>query len=130
MEIAWLPEPEQHPLWPEILALIAKGAELGGAEPYSKGELVWIAFEQGTIFAVMTTALNADVAEIRNVAGTRLRDWLPEWARIFEQWARNCGADWLECRGRKGWGRFAERFGWHFSHVDKDGLPVFEKELV
>lgn len=129
MHIRWMQEPEHHPTWPAIKALLQPAADVGGIEPYEPGDMVWLATENGTVFAAMTTRFANGVAEIRCVGGTRLRDWLPAWANVFEDWARACGADWLECRGRKGWGRFAERFGWRFSHTDQDGLPVFEKEL-
>lgn len=129
MQISYLPEPDKYPLWSDILRLLKPAAEVGGIEPYYDGDLIWIAFEGPTLFAAMSTCLADDVAIIRCVGGARLNEWLPEWADTFEKWARDCGAEWLECRGRKGWGRFASSFGWRFSHTDEDGLPVFEKEL-
>jgi hypothetical protein len=129
LNIVYLPEPESHPLWPEIRSLLEPAARLGGIEPYEPGDVVWLAFEGGKVWAAMVSRLAFDVAEIRCVAGTRLKDWLPQWAAVFEEWARNCEAGLLECRGRKGWGRFADRFGWKFAHVDDDGLPVYQKEL-
>lgn len=129
MEIVSLPEPTQHPAWGQIKALLEPAAKVGGIEPYEPGDVVWLAIEDGKVWAAMASRLSFGTAEIRCVGGTRLTDWLPRWAAVFEEWARNCGADWLECRGRNGWARFADRFGWKFSHTDGAGLPVFEKEL-
>lgn len=130
MEIAYLPEPEAHPLWSAIKALLQPAADIGGIEVYGPGVLVWIAIEGDTVFAAMTTGLSGTTAEILCAGGTRLNDWLPQWMIVAEEWARNCGAKWIECRGRKGWGRFAERYGWRTAGHDNNGLPVFEKELI
>lgn len=129
MQVGYLPDPEGHPAWGNIKALLERARRYNPVEIYEPGDVVWLAIEDKTIWAAMVSRLNHGVAEIICVSGTKLDAWLPQWAAIFEEWARNCGADWLECRGRKGWARFAERFGWQFSHHDKDGLPVFEKEL-
>jgi len=129
VRVGYLPDPEQHPAWGDIKALLDKAARVGGIEAYEPGDVVWLALDDKTIWAAMVSRFGNGVAEIRCVGGARLNDWLPEWAHIFEEWARNCGARWLQCRGRKGWARFAKRFGWNFSHHDSEGLPVFEKEL-
>lgn len=129
MIVGYLPEPEKHPAWTNIKALLDKAAAVGGIEAYEPGDVVWLAIEDKTIWAAMVSRFGDGVAEIRCVGGARLKDWLPQWAKVFEEWAGSCGAELLECRGRKGWGRFAERFGWKFAHVDDDGLPVYQKEL-
>lgn len=129
MIIAYLPDPEHHPLWPQIEALLAKGAQISLSKPYTRGEVVWLALDGETVFAAITTALTADgEAEIRNCGGARLKDWLPTCEETFCEWARNCGSDRLTMRGRKGWGRFAERLGWQPAGMDQ-GFMVYEKGL-
>lgn len=128
MKIVHLPDPESHPVWPDIKELLTPAARRGGIEPYSEGDVLWLAVEGGTVYAAMVTKFCNETAEIICLAGTRMTDWLPDWARIFEEYGRAAGAVMLECRGRKGWARYAERFGWVFSHND-DGVPVYTKDL-
>lgn len=125
-----MPDPERHPLWEGIAALLKPAADYGGLPVRDEGELVWIAFDGPVLFGAVTTLCWDDgEAEIRLGAGARLKDWIEPMEAAVSAWARDCGARILTLRGRKGWGRFARPFGWVATGFDHDGRAIFEKEL-
>lgn len=120
MIVSYLPEPQSHPLWPEIEKLL-EPADFGGLEP---NELVWIAFDGPVLFGVATTILWDDGdAQIRCIAGKRFKDWGGPMEAALTRWARDCGAARLMARGRKGWTRIYRAFGWALSG------DIYEKDL-
>lgn len=130
MRVGYLPDAEQREIWPQIEAMLAPVALAGGIETKGPGDSVWVAEEVGTVWAAFTLRLVGPVMEIRCGTGKRLSDWLEEAEQVFTAYAEDCGAERLHLRGRKGWGRFAMRFGWQAKGFDEDGRPVFEKELA
>lgn len=108
---------------------------LGMAEP--EGDIfdpsidfLWLAIEDGTVWGAVTTRLTTDkIAELRLVAGARLRDWIAPMNGEIEAWARHCGARKLVTRGRKGWARFNRAFGWAVLGIDDENKWNFEKRL-
>jgi hypothetical protein len=128
VRITYLPDAEQSPLWPEILALLERGASLSGCEPKEPEDTVWAAIEDETIFAAFTLRLTDEALEIRAAGGTRLKDWVQLLDDAATEIARLEGRK-LHCRGRKGWAWFAKRLGWKFVGRDEAGLPMFEKEV-
>ena len=127
--IAYLPNATRHALWPDIKDLLARGARLSGAKAYSRGECVWLAVVDGVVVAALTTALTDDgVAEVRNCGGYRVDEWLGEADRVLTAWARDCGAEYMTLRGRKGWLRKGAPLGWNPAGMS-EGFPVLEKEL-
>lgn len=129
MEVSYLPDPERHPLWQGIKELLRPAADFGGIPVHDEDELVWIAFEGPTLFGAVTTLCwNDGEAEIRLGAGTRLADWIEPMEATVSAWARDCGAKTLTLRGRKGWARFAARFGWA-PLGEEDGRMIFGKGL-
>lgn len=130
MQVSYLPDPEQHPLWPDIRELLRPAAEYGEIPIRDSDEFVWIAFEGPTVFAAGTTLLwNDGEAEIRLCGGARHRDWVREALDAVEAWARSCGASRLTMRGREGWGRYVRPFGWVALCKDEGGRTMFQKEL-
>ncbi len=130
MEISWLPEPEGHPLWPEILAMLAPAARFGGIDPYEPGDWVWIIYQGPLLAAAAVTRIwPGDEAELRLAGGCRSNDWMGLLDGTVSDWARSGGAHKLTMRGRKGWARFAARFGWVALGTDDDGLTIYAKEL-
>lgn len=126
MQVSYLPE--THPLFNEALKLLEPAAEYGGIPVRDDDEFVWVAFEGQTIFAAGTTLLwNDGEAEIRLCGGTRFREWVSEALEAVEAWARQCGAQKLTMRGRRGWARFIA--GWDCHGQDHDGLWIYEKDL-
>ena len=124
-----MPDPERHPLWDGIKALLKPAADYGETSVHAPDELVWIAYEGGQIFGAVTTLCWDDgEATILLGAGTRLKDWMEPMEAVVSAWARDCGAERLTLRGRKGWARFARAFGWVASG-EEDGRMIFEKEL-
>lgn len=128
MQVAYLPDAEASPLWPEILALLKRGASLSGCKPKEPEDTVWTAIEGGTVFAAFTLRLTDEALEIRCAGGSRLWSWVALLDDAATEIARREGKK-LHCRGRKGWARFAKRLGWEFVGHDEAGLPMFEKEV-
>lgn len=129
MIVSYLPDAENHPLWPGIRDLLKPAADYGEIPVFGEGECLWIAIEGNTIYAAGTTLLWEDgEAEIRLCGGTRHREWADEALRLVEEWARSAGASRLTMRGRKGWGRYTRPFGWVATGIE-DGRQIYEKEL-
>lgn len=129
MIVSYLPEPEQHPLWPDIKAMLKPAADYGEIPIFDDGECLWIAFEGPILFAAGTTLLwNDGEAEIRLCGGARHREWVGQALELVETWARLAGANRLTMRGRKGWGRYVRSFGWVALGCE-DGKQLYEKVL-
>lgn len=129
MIVSYLPDPESHPLWNGIRALLKPAAELGCSPVFGDGEVLWVAIEGQTIFGAATSILWDDgEAQLILAAGTRHREWVAELDEAVTEWARLCGARRLTMRGRKGWGRYARRFGWVVTGIE-GGRTLFEKVL-
>lgn len=129
VELSFMPEAQSHPAWPAIEALLKPAADYGDIDVWEDGDLVWVAYEGPTIFAAAVTRFLDDEAELRLASGTRLNDWIHLLDAEVTAWARANGAWRIAMRGRKGWGRFASRFGWVASGKDHKGRTMFVKEL-
>lgn len=129
MELSYLPDAVNHPLWPAIKALLQPAANYGEIDAFEDGDLVWIAYEGPTVFAAAVARPLGDEAELRLASGTRFREWMPLLDAELTVWAKGNGAWRLTMRGRDGWARFAERFGWVATGKDHKGRTMFEKEL-
>lgn len=116
MIVSYLPEPHNHPLWNDIQRLLDPKQEYDPVDPAD--ELVWIAFDEGTLFGAGTTLLYDTHAEIRLCGGFRHREWVNEAERLVTLWASDCGARKITMRGRMGWARYFSGLGWA---VSKDG---------
>jgi hypothetical protein len=124
--VSYLPEPESHPLWPEIAKLLEPAAE--GSPIRIENELVWIAFEGPVLFGAGTTILYDDgTVQIRLCGGFEHRKWVREAEAMVSAWARKSGAGKLTMRGRKGWARYFTRCGWAASEQDRK--TQYEKVL-
>ena len=129
MIVSYLPDPESHPLWNGIRALLKPAADYGEIPIFGDGECLWVAIDGPTIFAAGTTLLwNDGDAEIRLCGGARHREWVEEALEIVETWARSAGARRLIMRGRRGWERSVKRHGWVVAGIE-DGRTLFQKVL-
>lgn len=129
IETGYLPNPENWHLWNEVLALLDTAARLADCRPWHDGDLLWIAIDGGQVIGAATTRLTDDGnAELMNVAGTRGREWFKRLDVQIEDWARGSGARVIVSRGRKGWRRVVENWGWRMVGAD-NGLTLYEKAL-
>jgi hypothetical protein len=124
--VAYLPEPHKHPLWNDIQRLIQLGTD-PGVPIIEDNELVWIAFEERTLFAAGTIALKSDGAWLLAVGGYEHKRWLRQALDVAASWARDCGAGKLLMRGRRGWARALVRAGWDASREGDNWL--YSKDL-
>jgi hypothetical protein len=126
MQVNYLPDAEHHPLWPQIVEMLRPAAEFGGVAVEHPDHVVWIAHEDGTVFAAATTLLYDDAtAELMLAGGCRHRDWVPQLSETVSAWAKSAGATRLTMKGRKGWGRYARLCGW----ATLGNSMIYEKEL-
>lgn len=127
--ISWLPEPENHPLWPDIYRLLEPAAKVGKCPVLEENDLVWIAVKDKMIVGAHTCRLLRDNRlELVHTAGTGFREWFGPMEEILTQFARDCGAWKMISRGRKGWARVNKAYGWRVTG-EEDGLLLFEKEM-
>lgn len=92
--------------------------------------MVWIAIEDGKVWAAFTIRITRENLTIFSCGGTRLWDWLDQAEEVFSTLAKDVGKSRLHIRGRKAWWRIALRRGWQFVGHDDEGWPMFEKEVV
>ncbi len=126
MQFAYLPDAHLHPLWPDIERILQPAGE--GFDPAA--DVVWVAFEGATLWGAATTRLRTDgIARLRLMGGRRFREWMGELDRTVTAWARDCGSEKIVMTGRKGWRRFADRYGWTELNTEDGGKINFEKRL-
>lgn len=130
MRVSYLPEATEHPLWPQIRALLKPAADYGSIPVDDEGQIVWIAHENGTVFAAITTLLwNDGEAELRLAGGCRHKEWAKPLSETVSAWAKSAGAKKLTGRGRKGWARYARECGWAVTGTDGEDT-LYEKDLT
>ena len=123
-------DPENHPLWDGILALLEMAGQRFDCPAWSPGETVWVAIDGAQIIAAATTRLleNGD-AELVNVGGVKMRKWLIPWEAMICEWARLNGAKKIISGGdggsRRGWWRFVRPLGW----TKQAERNIYEKAL-
>ena len=127
--ISWLPEPEKHPLWPDIYRMLGPAAKIGDYPVMQDGDLVWIAIKDRMIVGAHTCRLLRDNRlELILTAGTGFREWFGPMEETLTEFARSCGAWKMISRGRKGWARVNKDYGWKVTG-EEDGQILFEKDL-
>lgn len=128
--ISWLPEPEKHPLWPDIYRMLEPAAKVGDCPVLEENDLVWIAIKGRTIVGAHTCRLLRDNRlQCVHIAGTKVREWFGPLDETLTDFARDCGAWKMISRGRKGWARVAKDYGWKVTGTE-DGLMLYEKEML
>lgn len=130
MIVSTLPEPERHPLWPDIYRLLQRAAaRFGSPHVWEAEDLLWIVVDGRQIVAVLSARLLEDgTAEIVNAAGHRAAEWVPLIDARLCEWARAAGARAMRCRGRKGWGRLSRGLGWDVTGRE-GAVVIFEKAM-
>ena len=124
-----MPDPESWHLWNDVLALLDTAAVRGGIPAWSDGDLLWIAIDNGQVIGAATSRLMSDGnAELKNVAGTRMREWHGDLEGTICDWARCHACPLIVSRGRKGWIPIVRKWGWQ-KVGEEDGLTLFEKVL-
>lgn len=126
MIISYLPEPTRHRLWNDIERLLRSGTD-EGINVLDDSEIVWIAFEDQTLFAAGTVVLVGDEVWLLAVGGFEYRRWLRQALEVAASWARDCGAKALRMRGRRGWERAFRALGWDCSQDGENWL--YEKAI-
>lgn len=125
----WLPRPQLQPYWNDLIDLLAMAAARGNVPAWQVGDLMWIAIDGGQVIGAASTRLLSDGrAELKHVAGTRVREWYPDLEDKICAWAANSGASVIVAEGRRGWVPLVARLGWKVAG-SSDGRTLFEKVL-
>jgi len=113
-----------------MLRLLEPAAQYGGIDTYEPGDWVWIIYDGPILYgAAVTRLLPGDEAELRLAGGSRSMKWAELLDGVVSDWARTGGAHRLTSRGRRGWARFAKRFGWSPLGQDHENRHMWTKEL-
>ena len=83
---------------------------------------LWVVLdEDDSIVAAFTTRLivypSRRALALDWVGGTRMKEWADQMIDTMRQYAREVGCEHLEGYGRKGWGRFLEKYGFYPEYI-------------
>jgi hypothetical protein len=83
---------------------------------------LWVVLdEDDNIVAAFTTRLivypSRRALALDWVGGTRMKEWADQMIDTMRQYAREVGCEHLEGYGRKGWGRFLEKYGFYPEYI-------------
>jgi hypothetical protein len=83
---------------------------------------LWVVLdEDNNIVAAFTTRLivypQRRALALDWVGGTRMKEWADQMIDTMRQYAREVGCEHLEGYGRKGWGRFLEKYGFYPEYI-------------
>lgn len=80
---------------------------------------LWLVLVDGKVKAALITALvnrpRAKVCRLDYLGGGDVDQWIEVLDETICGWARQNGCDAVEPCGRRGWGKFAKRLGYHVS---------------
>ena len=126
-------------LWPQIAKVLEKAVATSEGrytlddiyKRIMEDELVaWVVLDPAKddeIIAAITTRLikypTRDAMAMDWIGGARMREWLPIAHEKIVRYAKDYNCWHLEGYGRKGWGRWLERYGW------KPDYTVYKMEL-
>lgn len=85
----------------------------------------WIVGDfDGLVVTQIKTPPVAPVLWVQFFVGDSMSDWIDDWRRVMEAYAKACGCVAIEFAGRKGWNKIQE------SHPDyKAKWTIFRREL-
>lgn len=83
---------------------------------------LWVVLdEDDNIVAAFTTRLivypSRRALALDWVGGTRMKEWADQMIDTMRQYANEVGCEHLEGYGRKGWGRFLEKYGFYPEYI-------------
>ena len=83
---------------------------------------LWVVMDEGDIVvAAFTTRLivypQRKALALDWVGGTRMREWADQMIETMTRYAGELGCEHLEGYGRKGWGRFLEKYGFYPEYI-------------
>jgi hypothetical protein len=87
------------------------------------GELVlWLVLDDEEPIACITTRITNYPSGSRAMAmdwigGKRMAEWLPMAHSIMKRYASDNGCTYMEGYGRKGWGRWLQKYGWKPEYI-------------
>lgn len=126
MIIGIVPDPQNHPDWPAIEALLDPAAKRGGVPVLETGELVWVVYDQGLVGAATARLTTAGFGEVVLVGGTDHRRWIHELDARIGAAMRDAGMKSVRAYGRKGWAKVLK----NWTVIGADGEAVgYERTL-
>jgi len=117
--------------WPRVEPLLKKATDTrdGQYHPFDifdklvDGELqLWGIFsDEKELIAVLTTRVcqyrNSRALSIDWLGGSQMKTWLPQVIETLKNFAKHNGCSSLEGRGRSGWVRALEKYGWEKDYI-------------
>lgn len=133
IELAW------PTLWPFLQrALVHSDEKPEPAEILARiranGLQAWLIYEKHIATAGICTKLLRDRTSghleclLWLIGGARLSSWAPDFLSKLILWAKSEGCTSLSAGGRRGWGRWAERYGFEAT-VPRNGRPHWVRPL-
>lgn len=146
MIIGIVPDPLNHPDWPQIKAFLTPAAERGNMPLYRDGWAVWAVYADAPtsvnkdqpIFVntdahnfVLVGAATAHLAEggwgeVVLVGGKDHRRWIHELDEMIGRWLHDEGMPVVRAFGRKGWRKVLTN--WNYIG-EVGGLAMYERPL-
>jgi hypothetical protein len=94
----------------------------------------WLVYDKDVAVAGICTELLRDTTSghleclLWLIGGARLSSWAPDFLSKLILWAKSEGCTSLSAGGRRGWGRWAERYGFEAT-VPRNGRPHWVRPL-
>lgn len=126
MIIGILPDPETHPDWPAIKAMLEPAAKYGEREILRPLEAVWAVYGPHPLGAAVTSLKADGTGEVSLVGGRDHVRWISALDELICSWMRREGVSRVRAYGRRGWKRVLK--DWNAVDLN-DGTTAYEKVL-
>lgn len=126
MIIGIVPDPLNHPDWPQIKTLLDPAAKRGKVPVLEAGELVWAVYGPDLLGAATARLTTDGFGEVILVGGKNHRRWIHELDARIGVAMREAGMKSVRAYGRKGWVKVLK----NWTVIGADGEAVgYERTL-
>lgn len=129
MRIGIIPDPLNHPDWPQIKAFLEPAAKRGNVPVLDPGEMVWAIYSDDFVPLVGAATARPTVdgfGEVVLVGGRGHTRWIDELDRLIGMWLAAEGMKSVRAYGRAGWIKVLK----NWTVIGKrDGVVAYERRL-
>lgn len=126
MRIGIVPDPLNHPDWPQIKAFLEPAAKLGNRPVLRKWDVIWCVYDGQDLIGAANARLTDEGGEVALVGGREHRRWIGKLDWLITSWMRREGMKVVRAYGRKGWRKVLT--DWVSVELE-DGSTGYEKVL-